>query len=295
MTIEQTMPRQYSQPARHLPKKSQVLKNYFIFILTIYSVIFINSHIPHSDSKIYYLSGKVITDFTSPFLSHDAQWASILKNSNIDTTDNKTDLPQREFSQYHSTGTEEDEKFIWNFLMQKIQNPNGVAGLMGNLYIESKLRSYNLQSTYEKKLNMTDKEYTTKVDSGEYTNFANDRAGYGLAQWTYHTRKEKLLDYAQASHASIGDLEMQLNFLWWELTSEYRSVVEVLKNAESIYEASTKVMIDFESPSNQTKQAKNYRASCGQVYYDKYASAPMLWNGPIGPSQDFIFNFYIFE
>ena len=295
MTIEQTMPRQYTKPARQLPKKSQVLKNYFIFILTIYSVIFLSNQIPYpTHEKVYYLSYNKEINLISPYVGVDQDWASILKNSTDKETSNET-KPPKEFSQYHSTGTEEDEKFIWNFLMDKIQNPYGVAGLMGNLYIESKLRSYNLQSTYEKKLNMTDKEYTTKTDSGEYKNFVYDRAGYGIAQWTYHTRKEKLLDYAEASHASIGDLEMQLNFLWWELTSEYRPVAEVLKKADSVYEASTKVMVDFESPSNQTKKAKQYRASCGQVYYDKFASAQLTLDGPIGPSMDFVFNFYIFE
>jgi hypothetical protein len=53
---------------------------------------------------------------------------------------------------------------------------------MGNLYAESGLRSNNLQNTYEKKLGMTDEQYTAAVDNGSYTNFVRDAAGYGLAQ-----------------------------------------------------------------------------------------------------------------
>ena len=37
-------------------------------------------------------------------------------------------------------------KKIWEFLIEKIGNPYGVAGLMGNLYAESKLRQNNLQT-----------------------------------------------------------------------------------------------------------------------------------------------------
>lgn len=38
-----------------------------------------------------------------------------------------------------------------------------------------------MQRFYERKLGFTDETYTRAVDAGTYTNFANDRAGYGLA------------------------------------------------------------------------------------------------------------------
>lgn len=80
--------------------------------------------------------------------------------------------------------------------MDGINNPYGVAGLMGNLFVESALSPINLQGTYEKKLGYTDVTYTEAVDNGTYTNFAKDSAGYGLAQWTYKTRKANLLKFA---------------------------------------------------------------------------------------------------
>lgn len=81
------------------------------------------------------------------------------------------------------------EKKIWNFLNNNLKNEFGAAGLMGNLFAESGLYSTNLQDSYSKKLNMTDKQYTDAVNDGTYENFINDKAGYGLAQWTYYTRK----------------------------------------------------------------------------------------------------------
>ena len=85
--------------------------------------------------------------------------------------------------------------------------------MMGNLFAESALSPINLQNTYEKKLGYSDSTYTTAVDNGTYTNFIKDSAGYGLAQWTFWSRKQNLLNYAKSKGVSIGDLNMQLEFL----------------------------------------------------------------------------------
>lgn len=166
-----------------------------------------------------------------------------------------------------------NEQKIWSFLFGKIGNAYGVAGLMGNLNAESGLRANNLQNSYEKSLGMTDEQYTTAVDNGSYTNFTKDGAGYGLAQWTYHTRKAALLAYAKSVGASIGSLDMQLNFLYKELSENYKtSVLAVLKSAKSIREASDVVLTKFERPANQSEAVKIKRAGYGQTYFDKYAA-----------------------
>lgn len=82
-----------------------------------------------------------------------------------------------------------NEQIIWNYFKNKGFTDAGIAGLMGNLYAESGLRPTNLQNTFEKKLNYTDDSYTKAIDNGTYKNFVKDKAGYGLAQWTYWSRK----------------------------------------------------------------------------------------------------------
>ena len=99
---------------------------------------------------------------------------------------------------------------IWNFLISKGLNPFGVAGLMGNLDRESGLSPINLQNTYEKILGFTDDTYTTSVDNGDYQNFVHDKAGYGIAQWTYWSRKQNLQKYAQEK----GTWKCSSNFLY---------------------------------------------------------------------------------
>lgn len=166
-------------------------------------------------------------------------------------------------------GSTNEEK-IWNYLKSKGLNNYGIAGLMGNLRAESGLRPENLQNSYEIKLGLNDTQYTTKVDDGSYTNFVRDKAGYGLAQWTYWSRKQNLLNFAQSKKKSIGDLEMQLDFLYKELSEGYKTVLAVLKSATSVLEASNEVLLKFERPADQGKAVQNKRAQYGQEYYDKY-------------------------
>lgn len=165
------------------------------------------------------------------------------------------------------------EEKIWRFLSAWLGNAYGAAGLMGNLFAESGLNPKNLQNSYEKKLGFTDEGYTAAVDNGSYANFIKDAAGYGLAQWTYWSRKKNLLQFAKEQMASIGDLEMQLGFLAKEMAASYGSVLAALKGAASVRAASDVVLLQFEKPADQSEAIKIKRASYGQGYYDKYAGA----------------------
>ena len=159
---------------------------------------------------------------------------------------------------------------IWSVLLAALGNPFGAAGLMGNLYAESALNPKNLQQSFERKLGYTDDSYTAVVDTGGYKHFVDDGAGYGLAQWTYHTRKAKLLTFARARGASIGNLDMQLDFLIEEIKG-YTGVWSALINATSVREASDAVLTGYEKPTDQSEAVKVKRAAYGQKYFDLYA------------------------
>lgn len=144
---------------------------------------------------------------------------------------------------------------------------------MGNLYAESGLNPKNLQNSYEKKLKMSDEEYVTAVDKGQYSKkkFVNDSAGFGLAQWTYWSRKQALFEFCKARNESIGSLSAQLDFLYQELTTNYSQVLKILTTAATILEASNVVLLKFERPSDQSITIQNKRAAFGQNYYNQYA------------------------
>jgi len=192
---------------------------------------------------------------------------SALNESNTETeqTEDKKETTEKPVEQIDNI--DDPEKVIWNFLISKGLNEYAVAGLMGNLKAESNLRSTNLQNSFERKLGYSDESYTKAVDSGKYKNFVHDSAGYGLAQWTYYTRKQKLIDYAKSCNKSIGDLLMQLEFLWKEIQG-YTSVMSTLKNAKSIYEASTAVLTGYEKPADQGSSVKTRRAELGKQIYN---------------------------
>lgn len=164
------------------------------------------------------------------------------------------------------------EKKIWDFLTRNGLNAYAAAGLMGNLYAESALRPNNLQNSFERKLGFSDKGYTNAVNEGTYKNFVHDGAGYGLAQWTWHTRKQNLLSFARNTRRSIDDMQMQLEFLWNELQG-YTRAMSILRAAKSVKEASDIVLTDFEKPADQSGTVKERRAAFGREYYDRYAKA----------------------
>ena len=144
--------------------------------------------------------------------------------------------------------------------------------MMGNLFAESALSPINLQNTYEKKLGYSDSAYTIAVDNGTYTNFIKDSAGYGLAQWTFWSRKQNLLNYAKSKGVSIGDLNMQLEFLMQELNAGYKPLLNTLKTTNSVSEASNGVLLQFERPADQSSAVQQKRASYGQKYFNQFAN-----------------------
>ena len=175
------------------------------------------------------------------------------------------------FSEEKEVEKMDNAQRIWDFLLSWLGNAFGAAGLMGNIRAESALRPTNLQDRFEKSLGLTDEQYTARVDNGSYTNFVRDSAGYGLAQWTYWSRKQALLEFARARKASIGDLEMQLDFLRKEMESNYPTLVQKLKKAASVRAASNDVLFEYERPGDQSQKVQDLRASYGETYYKEYA------------------------
>lgn len=159
---------------------------------------------------------------------------------------------------------------IWNYLLNKIGNEYGVAGLMGNLQAESNLQPNNLENHYESQLGYTDTTYTNAVDNGSYSesSFVNDSAGYGLAQWTYYSRKQGLYNlYKSGGYSSISNINLQLNYLYYELENNYPGVLSVLKSTTNIRTASDKVLHDFENPADQSASVEEYRLGlCTAIY-----------------------------
>ena len=163
------------------------------------------------------------------------------------------------------------EKTIWASLKAHDLPDTAAAAVMGNLCAESALRPDNMEDQYQKRLGMTDQSYTAAVDSGTYTNFVHDAVGYGLAQWTWHSRKLGLLTAAKRQGVSIGDPDLQMEFLFRELETQWPSLLRSLRDpAVTLYDATARFMKGFENPADQSDAAVAGRVQLAQIYYNRY-------------------------
>ena len=162
------------------------------------------------------------------------------------------------------------ERNTWNKLRAVGYSEAGTAGLMASLFAESELRPNNLENGRETDLG-SDTYYTSAVNNKTYSKeeFVNDAAGYGLAQWTYPSRKKGLYEATVEKGLSIADFEGQLNFLCDEV-ERYSNLDKFLRNVTDYNEAADAVLKDFERPA-----VLNYttRRVYAKMYYDKYSKA----------------------
>jgi len=168
----------------------------------------------------------------------------------------------------------ENEKIVWNFLKREGLTNEGAAGLMGNLQVESNVRSVVYENIYKDKFGWTDQQYVDKVNDGSYANFVYDQVGFGLAQWTYYTRKQALLNHCRGR---IGDLNCQLEYLMIEFNNEFAGILSFLKSSNDVKACTLKVMLEFENPEDQSEPRRETRYQFAKNYYKEFTGA-----GPVG-------------
>lgn len=163
------------------------------------------------------------------------------------------------------------EKIIWNSLLDLFKNPYGVAALMGNLYVESKLNPHLLENKGRIKYGITSDEYTDRVDKGIISKekFVEDGFGYGLVQWTFWSRKERLYEFAKSVNKSIGDLDMQILFMSSELCT-YPTVIEAIRNAVEVPSCCEIITRRYEKPAVINERTLKTRADAGIRYYNLF-------------------------
>jgi len=141
---------------------------------------------------------------------------------------------------------------------------------MGNLYAESGIESAIYEHAYKSKIGCSAQELCNRINNGQYSKdkFCHDAVGFGLAQWTFHTRKEALYN---SCHGQICSMHCQLEYLHHELTNSYKGVWNELKSCSHIRGCSDTVMVKFENPRDKSEGAKARRAGYGQKYYNEFA------------------------
>ena len=179
------------------------------------------------------------------------------------------------------------EKHIYDRLME-VFSEAGTVAIMGNWFAESGFNSNNLQNSFNKKLGMTDEEYTKAVNDGSYNNFIHDGAGYGLAQWTFWSRKQGLLNYANGIGRSIGDLDMQIDYALIELGRK-SSLYKLLRESTDYALCTVEVLTKYERPADQGEAEQKKRIGYAETLYKKYVEQEekkMVFNIHAGHNPD---------
>ena len=166
---------------------------------------------------------------------------------------------------------------IFSACMQAGFTKEAACALLANLQAESALKPNNLEDTKNDRLGMTDEQYTADVDNGSYRNFVNDSAGYGLAQWTWWTRKQNMLAFARSYGTSIGDLGMQIDFLFKEMQESFPAIWNIMKSSHDLEYLVHELLWKWENPTEKENNMKT-RLAYAQGWYQKYSG----WSGASG-------------
>lgn len=166
---------------------------------------------------------------------------------------------------------------IFSACMQAGFTKEAACALLANLQAESALKPNNLEDTKNDRLGMTDEQYTAAVDNGSYRNFVNDSCGYGLAQWTWWTRKQNMLAFARGYGKSIGDLDMQMDFLFKEMQESFPAIWSAMKTSHDLEYLVHELLWTWENPTEKENNMKT-RMAYAQGWYQKYSG----WSGASG-------------
>ena len=170
---------------------------------------------------------------------------------------------------------------IYGWLTHFGLSHSGALAVIGNWMQESGLNSNNLQQNGEKALKMTDKVFTEKLESGEYSmhEFIHDGYGYGLAQWTYYARKQKLYFYAKTRETKISDVALQCQFAVQEMRG-YGKQLNPLFEGGDLRKLSDLVLTVYERPADMSEKVKqqryNYALEAESIILDQKKEQPKI-------------------
>lgn len=149
------------------------------------------------------------------------------------------------------------KKDLYNYFTAAGLTHAGTLGLLGNLQAESGCEACRLQGDYDLTRSRS-KAYAEKVDSGEMSVhiFSRDAQGWGLAQWTYWSRKEALYYFCRGRGKSIADEMCQAQFIVKELRDDYPQLLKYLSSTDEMFTATKRVCEEYERPAINNVQAR---------------------------------------
>lgn len=180
----------------------------------------------------------------------------------LDIKDGKvvvTDTPGSNYKSTNLIGNTNKDK-IYNYFKNKGFNDIGIAAIMGNLEQESTFSPSNVQNN----MGYSDEDYVNGIKNGTISreSFINDGRGFGIAQWTYPSRKANLYD--TLGPENIDSLDGQLNFMYDEMGEGMRNKMQT---ADNINSATTDFHDSYERSADKSMATRQGNA---QAIYKEY-------------------------
>lgn len=141
------------------------------------------------------------------------------------------------------------EQTIYNAFRRSGLTEAAALGFLGNWACESGNEPFRVQGDFSP-YRTASKAYVAGITSGSISRdqFAHDQKGFGLAQWTYFSRKYALYDFWKASGKALDSAEMQTDFAMKELREDYRALLDFLKSTNDVFTACSRICREYERP-----------------------------------------------
>lgn len=181
----------------------------------------------------------------------------------------------------------ENAIYIMAYLKNAGYSDTSVAAIMGNLKAEGSAFSPNqLERSYEQNSQLTGGTFLVPDNFIAYKDGAKTfSGGFGIAQWTFYTRVQRLQAHADAHFGGqVASIEAQSDYLVTELAA-YGLTPEAM-NALSIEEATYKIYLSYENPASTDagygSNLENAPATAAQLDATRHATALAAFQGRLG-------------
>ena len=159
------------------------------------------------------------------------------------------------------------EQTIYNCFRRCGLTEAAALGFLGNWACESGNEPFRLQGDFSP-YRTASKAYVQGITAGSISRdqFAHDQKGFGLAQWTYFSRKYALYDFWKANGTALDDADMQTKFAMHELRTDYRALYEFLQSTNDVFTATSRICREYERPAVNNIDARF--AAANRIKYE---------------------------
>ena len=179
------------------------------------------------------------------------------------------------------------QQTIYNMLRKAGMTEAGALGVLGNFECESNCEPIRLQGDFSPSRAIS-RDYVIKADSGQMTEAEFSKPiGFGIAQFTYPQRKINLWRFWKNYGSSLGNVQMQTEFVLKEFKTEYIPDWRLLCSTGDIYEATKAVCVRYENPAIHNIDAR-YQAALrikGEIDLGEWEGSALPPEEPETPDQ----------